>query len=89
MRNSVTRVDGKKKAKCFRIPFYIRDPVTKEKLDGGEAYIQDLWAGWAHECCTKRDLYAIKFPTKATTAQKATLLGCAHLVDLTIMEQDE
>jgi hypothetical protein len=79
----------KKAAKCCRVPFYIRDPATKEKLDGGEAYISDLWAGWKHECCTQRDLYAVKFPSNATTAAKAAIMGAAHLMDITIFEQED
>jgi hypothetical protein len=71
------------------VPFYIRDPHTKEKLDGGEAVITDLWAGWMHECCTRRDLYSVKFPKSATAAQKATLLGVAHLIDITDVEQEQ
>ena len=48
----------------------------------------DLWAGWAAECCTKKDLYELKFPRDATSAHKCTLLGCAHLIDLTVKEQE-
>ena len=50
--------------------------------------ILSLWAGWAAEMCTKRDLYEMKFPAGATSAQKCTLLGCAHLIDLTVKEQE-
>lgn len=79
---------GGKGAKCCRIPFYIRAPDTKAKLDDGEAVFVDLWAGWAAEACTKKDLYELKFPKGATAAQKSTLLGCAHLIDLTVKEQE-
>jgi hypothetical protein len=47
------------------------------------------WAGWKHECCTKKDLYAIKFPAGASVATKATIVGGAHLLDISFMEQDE
>jgi len=84
--------DGQKKAKCCRVPFYIRDPNTKMKIDaagGGNAAFVDLWAGWKAECCTRRDLYELKFPAEATPEQKMTLLGLSHLIDITIFEQDE
>lgn len=79
----------KKHAKCCRVPFFLREPATRQKIDNGEAYISDLWAGWAHECCTKRDLYAIKFPQGADEATKITIVGAAHLLDIAFMEQDE
>ena len=37
--------------------------------------------------CTKRDLYEMKFPPGATSAQKCTLLGCAPLIARTVKEQ--
>jgi hypothetical protein len=84
----------KKGAKACRIPFYIRDPVTKEKLDsatpdGTKAAMSDLWAGWKAECCTRRDLYELRFPVGATPEDKMALLGLSHLVDITVFEQDE
>ena len=78
--------DGKG-SKCFRVPFYIRDPVTLEKVDDGEAKFVDLWAGWTAECCTKRDLYELKFLSQASSQQKIAIVGCAHLVDITTYEQ--
>ena len=79
---------GGRGAKCCRVPFYVRHPETRAKLDGGNAVFVDLWAGWAAEVCTRRDLYEMKFPAGATSAQKCTLLGCAHLIDLTVKEQE-
>ena len=79
---------GGRGAKCCRVPFYVRHPETRAKLDGGNAVFVDLWAGWAAEMCTRRDLYEMKFPAGATSAQKCTLLGCAHLIDLTVKEQE-
>merc|ERR1712070_682814 len=78
------KCSGGKGAKCFRIPFYIRDPQTKAKLDApasnmGKAEMVDLWAGWKAECCTRRDLYELKFPKDATPELKMTLLGLTHL----------
>lgn len=43
--------------------------------------------GMAAECCTRRGLYGIKFPTQATAEQRATLVGAALLIDVTIFEQ--
>lgn len=51
---------GGKGAKCCRVPFYIREPATREKIDGGAAAFVDMWAGWKAECCTHKDLYALK-----------------------------
>ena len=79
---------GGRGAKCCRVPFYVRHPETRAKLDGGNAVFVDLWAGWAAEMCTRRDLYEMKFPAGATSAQGRTLLGCAHLIDLTVKEQE-
>jgi len=80
-------------AKCFRVPFYVRDPKTLQKLDASypneKAAIYDLFPGWLQVCCTKRDLYSVYFPEGASAAEKATLLGTAHLIDLTLYEQDQ
>mmetsp|Transcript_17413 Transcript_17413/g.37878 ORF Transcript_17413/g.37878 Transcript_17413/m.37878 type:complete len:291 (-) Transcript_17413:420-1292(-) len=80
---------GGAKGKMCRIPFFIRDPHTHEPLDGSEAMITDLWAGFAHECCHRRNMYGLKFPSHATPQQKATLVGAALLMDLALFEQDE
>lgn len=79
--------DGSRKARCFRVPYYVRDPVTWEKVDQGNAKFVDLWSGWEAECCTKRDVFEVKFPQNATPSQKTALVGCAHLIDITIIEQ--
>ena len=42
----------------------MRAPDTKAKLDDGEAVFVDLWAGWAAEACTKKDLYELKVGSK-------------------------
>jgi len=73
-------------AKCFRIPFYVRDPITYNKIDN--AQFVDLWAGAVHEVCTKKNIYSLMFPVNASIEQKCSLLGCAHLVDLTFKEQE-
>lgn len=78
---------GEEKGKCCHVPFYIRDPHTHEPIE--DAQIVDLWAGFKHECCTRKNVYGIKFPSNATPQQKATLIGAALLLDITIVEQEE
>lgn len=75
-------------AKCCRIPFYIREPYTNTKL-GEDIALTDLWAGWKRECCTRKDLYSLKFPVQASQDQKMTLLGAALLLDMIMFEQEE
>ena len=78
------------KTKCCYVPFFIRDYNTEEKLDPNDddVAITDLYIGLAHECCTKKNLYSVKFPSTATDADKATLLGATLLYDITINEQN-
>jgi hypothetical protein len=77
---------GGAKGKCCRVPFPIRDPHTRAKL--GDAEVTDLWAGFKNECCTRKNIYAVKFPAGATTALKATLIGATLLMDISLFEQD-
>ena len=65
------------KGKCFRVPFYIRDPETMEAHDGGEAAITDLWAGLKNECCFKKNIYSVNWPDKSNRAMRSTLIGSA------------
>lgn len=76
---------GGPKGKCCTVPFLIRDPRTLSQIE--EAEITDLWAGFKNECCTKRNLYGIKFPSAASAEQRATLVGAALLIDVAIFEQ--
>jgi hypothetical protein len=76
-----------KKAKRCNIPFVIRDPNTRQPITGGE--VRDLWAGWKKECCTKQNMYGIKYPDGADLALKATMMGAAMLVDLVVYEQGQ
>mmetsp|Transcript_26802 Transcript_26802/g.62115 ORF Transcript_26802/g.62115 Transcript_26802/m.62115 type:complete len:269 (+) Transcript_26802:93-899(+) len=83
---------GGKKGKCLRVPFLIRSPEAPFN-QVGDAIIGDLWAGLAHECCTKKNMYEIKFPTdgpmqKNPEAVMATIIGAALLIDITTFEQD-
>ena len=45
---------------CFKVQFQLRDPKTNDKIP--EAYVQDLWAGWQKECCTRQNYYSLRFP---------------------------
>jgi hypothetical protein len=76
--------------KCCYIPFYIRDYHSEEKLDpdDGDVAIIDLYIGLKHECCTKKNLYSVKFPSVANNADKATFIGAALLYDMTLNEQN-
>ena len=76
-----------KGAKCCFIPFYIRDYDTKERLGDDDVAIIDLYVGMKHECCTKRNLYGVKFPKVMTDAEKATMMGATLIYDITINEQ--
>lgn len=78
-----------KGAKCCYIPFYIRDYVTEDKLGDEDVAIVDLFIGLEHELCTKKNLYAIKFPESASDADKATLMGAVLVYDITLNEQQQ
>lgn len=77
-------------AKCCFIPFYIRDYHSEEKLDpeDGDVAIIDLYIGLKHECCTKKNLYSVKYPSNADNSDKATLMGATLLYDMIINEQN-
>lgn len=82
-----------KKGKCFRVPFIVRQPDTKEPLASGatrwsHAQIDNLWTGWGNECCTLRDAYHVAFPADATVEDKLLLTGAALVIDVTMFEQD-
>ena len=77
---------GGAKGKCFRVPFLIRDPATLEQIE--DATITDLWSGFKNECCTKKNIYAVKWPSKATKEMRGTLIGTTLLVDVALFEQE-
>lgn len=84
-----------KGGKCCRIPFLLRNPKTFKPVemhgtstDTEPAGITDLWAGFKNECCTKKNIYALKFPPDADQAMRATLIGSTLLVDITLYEQE-
>lgn len=86
------RCGGGTRGKCFRIPFYIRNPQAPYE-PVGDAAITDMWAGMKHECCTNREMYAVKFPKDMKEgdedAIKKTVIGMTLLVDITLNEQDQ
>jgi len=78
---------GGRQGKCCRLPFMIRDPVTKIPLaatktqDGEEvAQVTQLWSGLANEVCFKRHAYHIAFPTSTGDSMSngsASLSSCS------------
>lgn len=77
---------GGKGGKCLHVPFLVRKPEPPfEKV--GDGSIEDLWAGMAKECCTKKDVYSVKFPSD-DVAMKKTMIGATLLLDLVVSEQD-
>ena len=93
---------GGKAGKCFRVPFLIRDPFTKEPLRPAtqtndhknqsnyhKAQVDVLWTGWKHVLCTQKNAYHVAFPEGATTEEKLLLMGSTVLVDVVMFEQTE
>lgn len=87
---------GGNQGKCLRLPFLVRDPVTKEPLSGGRtadgetnAQVTQLWSGLANEVCFKRHAYHIAFPSGCEASDKLVLIGSAVLVDVAIFEKDD
>jgi len=84
---------GGRGGNCLYLPFYIRDPTTKEKVGGGpgakglDAQIRNLWSGFKKECCTSADHFFVVFPKDADTATKASLIGATALLDYTVFEE--
>ena len=77
---------GGPKGKCCRVPFLIRDPSTMEQIE--DAAIVDLWAGFKNEFCTKKNIYALKWPSDTKREMRATLIGTTLLLDMAFYEQD-
>lgn len=82
--------------KCLRVPFYVRDPNTLDKLGSklgsGEqewsaAKVDSLWSGWANECCMMKNAYRVVYPVDLSVDDKLLLTGSGLLVDLTLYEQ--
>lgn len=86
---------GNRGGNCLYMPFFIRDPMTLEKLPGGPgaqgepAQIRNLWAGMKKECCTSANHYFIAFPQGVTTATKGSLIAATALLDFTVFEEKD
>eukprot|EP00536_Pseudo-nitzschia_multiseries_P005164 jgi/Psemu1/303145/fgenesh1_kg.94_\ len=85
------------KGKCCRVPFIIRDPITREPIHSSltkngkpvKAMVDTLWSGWKNECCGKKNAYHLTFPSNITPEEKAVLMGSTILVDVTMFEQEQ
>jgi len=76
--------------RCLHVPYYIRDPVSFEKLKsktGEDAAIDDLWEGVKKACCNRNN-YAVAFPQGITPEMKATILGAVFLLEMAEYEQE-
>lgn len=74
----------------FKVPFYFRDPATKEKIvnsNGSAPQIAKVWAGLKKECCSTADTFATFFPDGCDAKRKAGLLGLTLLLDFTVFER--
>jgi hypothetical protein len=93
---------GGKQGKCCRLPFLVRDPLTKLPInsastaDGEEtAQVTQLWSGLANELCFRRHAYHIAFPRNDTaghecsTEEKLVLIGASILVDVALFEKED
>lgn len=82
---------GGQGGKCCRLAFTMR-PAGRPQEPIKEAEITELWAGLKHECCTKREVFAVRFPpdmpTKDAENMKRTLIGTTLLIDMTVYEQE-
>ena len=77
----------------------IRNPETHESLEAGpgvrqqattiKAMIDVLWAGWKHECCSKKNAYHLVFPENISADDKLVLLGSTVLLDITMFENED
>merc|ERR1719386_198783 len=63
--------------RCKRVtavPFYLRDPETKEKVtnaNGENPMISKVWAGIKKECCSTADTFAQFWPDNCDSNRKA------------------
>jgi len=93
----VCNCEGGRQGNCLFMPYYIRDPATKEKIKGAGslgglgqfAQVRKVWTGLKKECCTSADDFFVIFPENSTTALKGALLGSTILIDSTIYEEKD
>lgn len=87
---------GGQQGKCCRLPFLVRDPLTKEPIAGGEtadgetnAQVTQLWSGLANEVCFRRHAYHVAFPSRCEASDKLVLIGSAVLLDVALFEKED
>jgi len=91
----VCNCGGGKGGSCLYLPYYIRDPTSKEKVKGGPgangeyAQVRKVWTGLKKECCTSADNFFVIFPEGASTALKGALLGSTILIDSAVYEEKD
>lgn len=77
---------------CGMLPFYFHEPGTM-KVVGGEydgpntPQIRKVWSGFAKECCTTADTFAVFYPQGIDANRKAGILGLTFLLDFSIFER--
>lgn len=71
--------------KCS-IAFHLRNYQTMEKLGDEDVAIRDIWPGCRAGCCSRRSVFNTKFPQNVDDSVKATLMGSALLMDMTLFE---
>lgn len=87
------RCDGGK-GKCCRVPYIVRDPVTRAPIMSNankenKAQVDSLWTGWGKQCCSLQNAYHLAFPSGISAEEKLLLTGSAILIDVTLFEQQE
>lgn len=89
-RRAGNRQQGRRRG-CFRVPHPIREPVEPYNQIA-DADIQDLWAGFVRQACTKQETLGVKFPPaqagQDAFAIKATLIGAAILLNTLIYDHE-
>ena len=84
---------GGRRGKCCRVPYLVRDPITREpvysNVHEGASQITFLWSGLVNEACLKRHAYHVAFPQDATPEDRLTLIGSSILVDVALHEHED
>lgn len=71
---------------CKEIVWTITAPKAPDTPIGT---IKRVWAGLCKQAFTDADNFVIQFPPGATPYQKATLMGCAFLIDFLLFEKKQ
>ena len=75
---------GGQQGKCCRLPFLVRDPLTKEPIAAGgrtadgetNAQVTQLWSGLANEVCFRRHAYHVAFPNSSGSSSSSSSSSC-------------